>query len=130
MTLIERLEAATEGSRELDAEIWETLGGKIEIRYASKGPEGHVEQKRWIDKDGTWWQTSLGTQTHFSTSLDAALTLAPEGWIWEVSNGYAAIAPVGWADHHGEVANDVGGSEANGNTAALALCIAALKARQ
>jgi hypothetical protein len=91
--LIARLEAAAEGSRELDAAIAVAVFGG-----GSHDP---------------------GTAPHFTTSLDAALTLVPEGRGWLMRSvggrGFAAISNAGEASQ--------------AKTPALALCIAALKAR-
>jgi hypothetical protein len=74
--LIARLEAATEGSRELDAEIeW----------IAHPFPE--------VPDQPGWRQLPHGPQQHvltvadrYTTSLDAALTLVPEGIAWAVNS--------------------------------------------
>ena len=97
-TLIARLEAATEGSRELDGEIYSAMSGKA---------------------------TGLNNADDYTTSIDAALTLVPEGYDWDVGrlNGrYIAdvsrkVSEEGWLNQH-----------ARGPSSALALCIAALKA--
>ena len=71
-------------------------------------------------------------------SLDAALTLVPEGWEYNISN--RAIRPhAGRAYIHNRKLINVGGgmtpnpeyrgSETTAHTPILALCIAALKAR-
>jgi hypothetical protein len=112
-TLISRLETVEEGSRELDAEIYTALG--------ATPPE----------TEGRYWTGPCGTTRHYgslipayTTSLDSAMSLVPEGahtefayedrhrrsWKWSLRrNGYSF--------------------EARGNTAALALCIASLRAR-
>ena len=64
--LIARLQAAGEGSRELDAEIALAIGWR----------EGHVGQERcWYDPN----DRMRALPERFTTSLDAALTLLPEG---------------------------------------------------
>lgn len=79
-SLIERIEAATEGSRELDAEIAlamnlprEAFGPVYDQRGMIDGPEYHVEKGTWSGNGMTW------RAPDFSTSIDAALTLLPEG---------------------------------------------------
>lgn len=113
MSLIERLEAAEVGSRELDAAIWyaliETCGGKP-------------------DKD------MIGRWPDYTTSLDAALALAERvlpGWHWELDN-------VGGSPYAANLTNPVGRFLICGDTEvystaptpALALCIAILKAKE
>lgn len=94
--LISRLEAATSGSAALDREICELL-----------------------TSDTTQWR-------EYTRSLDAAMSLLPEGWSlyslgqcsgwWEAELGDAATDPPRWA-------------EATAKTGPIALCIACLKAR-
>lgn len=98
--LIARLERATEGSRELDFEIAEYLD-KIGVKYATT-IEGHTPE---------WTQ-----------SLDAALSLVPEGHDWIVAdvNGHVGGTPYAC----------VGSKKPHfAETPALALCVAALRAR-
>lgn len=69
----------------------------------------------------------------YTSSIDAALTLVPEGWHWEVSDSpkefpaRAGVSPVAPVDEW--VCSDTGGQDASAATPAIALCIAALKAR-
>jgi hypothetical protein len=116
--LIERLQAATCGSRELDGLIsmWLQVGELTESMertakdWAASGPE-------WTEQEGSH------CVPHFTTSINAALTLVPKGCGWLAQHidrdAMATIFPpvaentVAWA-----------------KTAPLALCIAALKARE
>ena len=126
--LIERLKAATKGSRELDAEICvHLLGGGA---YAAESPfngewcvykgEDSAGRPRLAEnKKGDVPDTRLS----YTTSLDAALTLVPEGYDWIVAdvNGHVGGTPyacVGDEKQH------------FGETPCLSLCIAALKARE
>lgn len=136
--LIERLEKAPEGSRELDAEI----------AIASRSPFAANYRKlpEWALKNfPTWCKTGRVGQVAcehdngepglnwgalpFSTSLDAALTLVPEGWGSKVmvsnnrSCGHAVVSDSWGCEHRTFYANQAA-------TPALALCIAALKARE
>jgi hypothetical protein len=106
--LIRRLEEATEGSRELNRLIAEHVHGKPRPPLI------------------------MGYVPDYTESLDVALTLVPEGWVWSMSTygrsgGFAAVAPKGWREW--EAAEDQGGVEVYGNSPALALAIASLKAR-
>ncbi len=108
-TLIAELERAAEGSRELDGEIALSLG--------------------WVKHHAGWahWTTPEGLENRhvpfFSDSLDAALTLVPEGAYWAVrvsiSKFAGVVTPLGYVV-----------KDCVANTPALALCIASLKARQ
>ena len=96
MELIDRLEAAQEGSRELDAEIG------AEARYMS--PK---------------------SVPHYTTSIDAALTLVPEG-----STGFLLNADEPYSQ--ATIFRDGDGAigQGLGKSPALALCIAALRAKE
>ncbi len=113
MTLIElaeRCEAAMGSDRDLDADIARATGWQ-DVR--SEG-YGSIRGLR-----------PTGKREHvmrFTASLDAAMTLVPEGWCFEVTN-YDTFARVRAA---------VLGStsySADADTPALALCAAALRAR-
>ena len=111
--IIERLEAATEGSRELDSACGDAIGWT-----------------RWA---------SLEDCPHYTTSIDAALTLLDENWAWIISKvidlvamrqGYTAV--IECLDGTGDVERPMQirkAAEVVAATPALALCIAALKAK-
>jgi hypothetical protein len=90
--IIARLETATEGSRELDAEIGRMFGAP---RYTRNAPN--------IPNQPVW--------PNYTTSIDAALALVPEGVKWWSILYEAAQA-----------GDDLGNLP-------LAICIAALRAR-
>jgi len=108
-SVIQKLEQATEGSWELDCEIYEIF----------HGPEG----------DEPW----PGCPAHYTTSVDAALTLVPEGWrVEDLSQGrqrslwYVNLWPISkknWDDNEKQAYSE------DRPSPALALCIAALRAR-
>ena len=128
--LIAALEAAGEGSPELDAriavEIFETKYSAEDLVYA-----------REIRKDddcarGTYWVksrsgASLRTAPAYTTSIDAAMTLVPAGphVCWSIAKPTTLI-PWGrvWLRETGDTLG-----ESFASTYSLALCIAALKAR-
>lgn len=103
--LIAKLESAEGPSRELDAEI-----GKI--LHPNPDDIGDL-----CSRYGDW-------PGPFTSSLDAALTLVPEGYWWTAGDcrreKHARVAPE---------AVDDDGHEAFSATVAIALCIAALRAR-
>jgi hypothetical protein len=123
--LIKRLKEATKGSRELDAEIALAVGWTFE-----KWAEGRERKPYWRAPGETKYFNRFGFPPQFSRSLDAALTLVPEGMSGHVDIGkMSGIYQCGlW---NGKFAQDVkenyGESKA---TPALALVIAALKARE
>ena len=109
--LIARLEAASEGSRKLDIALWEEL--KLIAPGAISG--------------GTY------ELPHYTTSIDAALTLVPEGWILD-ELGDDAVGSPGAMQIIGATAqlSDGGSRKAQGQapTRPLAACIAGLRARK
>lgn len=100
--LIAKLEAAKEGSRQLDHEI------AVAVEKYKEPPVTAL--------DTDWWTP------HYSTSIDAALTLVPKSWDKTCREvGGECNASVGPPR-----APDI---ESSGATPALALCIASLRAR-
>ena len=127
--LIAKLEAATEGSWELD----ELIAGTIAGATLERQPEG---RPAWYQ--GRSWPP--GGQIHpWTTSLDAALTMVPPGWF--IARLAECVMPV---IYRGDQASPTGlwqaainnrdgaGNEkaANAKSIALALVIAALRARE
>jgi hypothetical protein len=95
---------------------------------------------RWLDVEiaaalprGDWWQDCMGEPgyepRHFTASIDAALTLVPEGWFVA---SLSQDATGWWAGLRPAIASVTtewtGGWEPSPN-AALALCAASLRAR-
>ena len=111
--LSERVEKVGEGSRELDAEIATELF--LPWDYAADwGSRGH-------DKP---------TAYPYTTSLDAARTLVPDGWSWSLGEMRGISKWRGWMnDHNTPDGLAVVHVDADAATPALALCAAALKAR-
>ena len=115
-SLLLKLEQAEQGSRELDVAIWhlvETRFQRSEIMVGwSVVPRGNRTVKDDVFAPG------------YTTSLDAAMTLVPEGMGWGcVSNCGDAPATASCGSRGGLPQG------ANAATPALALCIASLKAR-
>jgi len=112
-TLIHDLEAATKGNWELNARIGRIVGTwhhKKDI-HTYRGNDGYGR---------TYHDEPLS----YTISLDAALKLVPEGW--NITIEIASFQNAAWLHKDGEtVRSDYGTKRAP----ALALCIAALKAR-
>ncbi len=103
--LIAELEAATEGSRELDVKIaWAVHGEMIEKFKAEREKA---------------CQPSVGLEYRPTRSLDAARELAPEDVMWAVGDG-----------RKGPWAKTGGNAKSYAATPELAFCVAALKALQ
>lgn len=63
----------------------------------------------------------------YSASLDAAETLVPEGWDWSAGTGGCGSGGHAYLVRHAPIGREI---EADGATPALALCAAALRARE
>ena len=134
MTLIERLESAKTGSRELDAEIVVKAGYGLPSPIGDENPVLRLPSEYDLSRncvDGQYWLEqrsgmSLRTAPSFSTSIDAALTLVPEDWSWSVDD-YQGTCKA----HLDKLADGKAAIfDCFCATPALALCIAALKARE
>lgn len=125
--LIARLEAASEGSRELDVLIADAIGiPKRKMQFSHRG------QPRW-----GWNHDSHGGVDEWfrdppalSRSLDAAMALVPKGWSWKlihepVDGLYRVVIR-----HAPALANVAPAFVVSAATPALALVIAALRARE
>jgi hypothetical protein len=104
--LIARVEAATGPDREIDQAI----------AVYQKNANRPADKPRVIGVANAW---------DYTASLDAAVSLVPSGWDWCISKGWgeAAIASLAPAEKVAEVTTEAA-------TPALALCAAALRARQ
>lgn len=118
--LIARLEAATGPDRELDVKIIEAINPGS--RWEPYSPKARI---KWLMDESGQRTICYGKDRipNYTTSIDAALTLVPEGMGWEV--GFGRYVP-----HIGTVWTGKGKcvGECDSNRA-IALCIAALKAR-
>ena len=132
-TLIEKLEAAGEGSRELDTRIHALLEDR-DLRQDEFGRLlGRSREAPHDECIMAYPNFSPDTAIPcYTTSLDAALTLVPEGYrleLYQSANGEwwdADLSPLGYdVDHEDGWSNGDGKADP-----ALALCIAALKARE
>lgn len=122
--LIEKLETAEEGSRELDAEIaLQVAGWTLEKRGA--------ERKAWWRAPGqSWASTYNNNPPQFTRSLDAALALVAAKL---PSREWGVYADLENRRYDAFVADDVWDESfenitATAPTPALALCLALLKA--
>ena len=128
-SLAERVERAAEGSRELDAEI--AIGTGL-----------YIYERRDRDRKAWFYPTSgrglrkqlygLGHERlpSYTTSIDAALTLVPEHMRDEIEiTTLYQVARVGINLNHGPDDGPYYASNES-NSIPLALCAAALKARE
>ncbi len=129
MNLLAKLEAATEGSRELDAEIIMEICDDAIIGPWPCGESEpvvfHAQAIGIVDKSPV---------PAYTTSIDAALTLVPEGWALLRINQYHETSNPAWGwgvemryYTNPEIGLAIGESRAS---LPLAICIASLRARE
>lgn len=123
--LIERLEKATGPDRELDA------AAESERRRQQAYACGLNDKTRayWVP-DRLGYVESQGTRypaKPFTASIDAALTLVPEGCFWRVGHDGEGADP---SQFRADILHAPGSGlhKATAPTPALAICIAALRA--
>ena len=126
--LIEALEKATGPCGELDAAIFA-------VAYPERVPSPIFESGYGWRFEGDGWWLATGedarvppktvTPARYTSSIDAALTLVPEGWLWRImpSDFDGWLAEV-WTDDTLDCEFGV-----RAKTPALAICIAALRAK-
>ena len=127
MDLITELEQAKEGSRELD------LAVATEIDWLERGVSLRQFREKFPAGNPLHWGFP-----HYTASIDAALTLVPKGWwisrIYQDEDGFEVMLIDPSSDEGMGTPNYVEAVlMADGNgipTIALALCIAALRARE
>jgi len=113
--LIERLEKATGASRELDGEIACLTDNAVQVEVTGL--------KDVLFKPASQHGTLRTDPLPYTSSIDAALTLVPEGCAYELRRplGQCVGATVYGHNIH---------ADADAATPALALCIAALRAQR
>lgn len=133
--LIARLEAATGPCRELDAAIAEAIGHTV--KYDKDHPRDTTPYYQPVP-DYSWQPVPT-----YSASIDAALPLVPEGWhlasLGFIHPDFRQVAerewqadifgPVTWTETYDFPEPEYEAVGGNAPTPALAICIAALKAR-
>ncbi len=122
--LIAKVESAQEGSRELDAHICCAMS-------TEDGPFFNP----FLGEDGSWyvqagiggWQMKHGDFPHYTTDLQDAVDLVPEGWNWEIMRW---VQSAGKVVGDASVAKDMDSTPFEGKawSPALALCVAILRA--
>lgn len=123
-TLIERLCAATGPDREIDRDIWwmtdHARASKCYWNAATGLPQPLGDK---IPGGLGRWAVETSAP-NYTASIDAALTLVPDGISWEMYSW-----PTGSMKFHASCGGGALNSMSNVNPA-IAICIAALKARE
>ena len=128
--LIAALEKADGPDRELDALIWLLVNYPDWRKHKDwRKTNGWAEESRPSSMVSYYTADGLGgsgSANHYTASIDAALTLVPEGWSWSVDHLLG--------QKPGAVLNNKPFSKTaiatEGATPALAICIAALRATE
>lgn len=144
-SLTTRLTGATGPDRELDALIWiEAQGwtsGWVDDRLIARD-RTHPHEEYWVGvREGGYFLTAGQHPPipRYTASLDAALTLLPEGWQWQLSNrapqphrGRAYVNNGELQFTGGNMGRNPGyrGHEFTAHTAPIAACLACLAARR
>ncbi|MDX0498674.1 hypothetical protein CN074_21580 [Sinorhizobium medicae] len=117
--LIARLESAEMGERAMDAAIGRLLGWRKKVEYVKRSDDGAaVKRTLWVVPAGN----ETGIVPQFTTSIDAAMLLVNE----MAADGAGGVS---WANGKGTaIIGD--GPYCVAATPALALCIAALRAKK
>ena len=119
--LIRRLESATGPSRELDAEIWMTLYPNW--RSYTRDEQHGADDVAWITPhDGRSYLAS-----HYTEAIDDAITLIPDGLMMSMTIGHGKAAV---NIKTGSILDPKTKEWPGYGLPAIAICIAALKARQ
>ncbi len=126
-SLLQRLHAAPSGSRALSDEVLLALGWT----HTDKGQETWWSAPEPRLYDGAMCRPIYEDEArpHPSFSVDDALSLVPEGWVWTLEEDSAWLRCL--ADNDEGVAEYQGGLNGRGGKCtALALCIALIQAHE
>lgn len=119
--IIERLSLLKGTDKEVDEAIAAALVG-VEIEWSN------VRQRNVYHADGLW--VSIGEIKPYTASIDAAMSLVPEGWtVARIAQNDDKSWFVELREGFLTSYNRVAMSPLKTSTPAIALCIAALKAR-
>jgi hypothetical protein len=125
--LADRVEGASGPDRELDDAIYTAIVGGCLHTPVVKMVEVEPGEREPMTVCNKCFTTAVGVPRHcYTTSLDAALTLVPEGWFPWVGKNRGSTPE--WSS---DIRAPTGGYgvEADAATSALALTAAALRAR-
>jgi hypothetical protein len=117
--LIERLEKATGPSEELDAAIMKAIGWRDDGE--------HMGQPRWVTPQGVktaFHPRKDGPVHRYTVNVHEALALLPEDYDWELSKEHTVWGGIIYRCEAGP------SPLVKAPTPALAVCIAALRARK
>ncbi len=124
--LLDKLQRATEGSRELDALIWCHLNGKRFIEVFDQPHWRWQTQCFYRERPRSPQQvTRDGDVLDYTTNLQDAVSLVPEGWSLHLHRvPWNGLIEASLSD------GDRLAIQGNASTLTLALCIAIIKAHE
>ncbi len=118
LALAARCEAATGADREWDWRIY----------LAIKGRPWTATEDAWMRDNGA--QAFPASLPRYTASIDAALTLVPDGWKWTLHSADTAGPPCAYCvPNMGRLPWPMWVNDVSAATPALALCAATLRAR-
>jgi len=132
-TLLSRLQSATGPSRELDAEIALANGWTFTKMKPENGCGGDKHPYWRRPGETEWYMRTLAGPPRYTESIDAALTLVPEGWAWSIywSGRFGIGAGISPEPPTDELCHsDCGGKDAAALHPAIALLIAIERAKE
>lgn len=130
-SLIERLQAASEGSRELDMEVFKAIGAPVPFQFMNKllALEFNDVEQAYFAKVSDDMRVRYSPPA-YTASIDAAMTLIPDEMRDEIEiTTLHQVARVGINLNHAPDDGPYYGSH-ECNSIPLAICIAALLARE
>lgn len=116
--LIAKLVEAPKGSRELDAAIQKTIPPYTDVSYV-------VESDGWVVNGKTGIKAP-----HYTTNLQDAVDLVPEGWLWRLDGTNPAHPEADLWGPNWRTEREQEYISCGAKTPALALAIAILKAME
>lgn len=125
--LLDKLQAATEGTRDLDLEVLNALGGKHTWYWRNRKLETITCDRYGPDAIGN----PVCSLEKFTTSIDDALSIIPDEFYWLLGKGKMREdePPYGVQILLTDGNADDVIAEAESVSAPIAICIAALRAR-
>jgi len=122
LALVERLDALAEPTRETDGEI-----AKLILGWTYEKKE-RCRQPYWFKPGAEWYSREEKGPPRYTSSIDAAMTLVPDGFKWKVGYTMHVSHVAELRDYRDQPILGTFIGECDSNRA-IALCIAAMKAR-
>jgi len=112
-----------------ESEELNALADRCELEGPSRALDADIHEALNTIPGTSWVAGSPSWQPYYTTSLDAAVTLVPEGWDVSLYWGVPYLKPCAQLETEAMRAKHQPPESADASTIALALCAAALRAR-